>query len=377
MSAISSPILSLKNVWVEYGDKVVLEKVDLDIEAGSFVSIVGPSGAGKSSLLRIILGQEQPTRGTIMLDGTPLAPECGPDRGVVFQRYSVFPHLSALRNTMFGLECETAPLIARLFGSARTAATDEAAEMLKAVGLGDSMHLYPAQLSGGMQQRLAIAQALIKRPRILLLDEPFGALDAKVRKELRRWLRRLHDELHVTSVFVTHDQEEALEVADQVVLMNRGKVEQFGTPEAVYNHPATPFVFGFLGNVNLFHGRLEVGDTGGLLHTGEAVLPVVGSGHETAGDAVAYVRPHDLEVERYAPGTDGIAVTLRRALTLGPVAQLELEREDNQDVIEVALPLERFRHQGFREGELLAVRPRQLRVFNRSQTNAGQQGTAK
>ncbi|MNX76658.1 Sulfate/thiosulfate import ATP-binding protein CysA [compost metagenome] len=204
---------------------------------------------------------------------------------------------------------------------------------------------------------------------MLLLDEPFGALDAKVRKELRRWLRRLHDELHVTSVFVTHDQEEALEVADQVVLMNRGHVEQSGTPEAVYNHPATPFVFGFLGNVNLFHGRLEVGDTGGLLHTGEAILPVVGSGHETAGDAVAYVRPHDLDVERYAPGTDGIAVTLRRALTLGPVAQLELEREDNQDVIEVALPLERFRHAGFREGELLAVRPRQLRVFTAGTRN--------
>ena len=224
---------------------------------------------------------------------------------------------------------------------------------------------------------MALARALAVDPKVLLLDEPFGALDAKVRKELRRWLRRLHDELHVTSVFVTHDQEEALEVADQVVLMNRGSVEQFGTPEAVYNHPATPFVFGFLGNVNLFHGRLEVGDSGGLLHTGEAVLPVVGSGHETAGDAVAYVRPHDLELERYAPGTDGIAVTLRRALTLGPVAQLELEREDNQDVIEVALPLERFRHQGFREGELLAVRPRQLRVFNRNQTTTQDQGAAR
>jgi len=197
-----------------------------------------------------------------------------------------------------------------------------------------------------------------------------------VRKELRRWLRRLHDDLHVTSVFVTHDQEEALEVADQVVLMNRGSVEQFGTPEAVYNHPATPFVFGFLGNVNLFHGRLEVGDSGGLLHTGEAVLPVVGSGHETEGDAVAYVRPHDLDLERYAPGTDGIAVTLRRALTLGPVAQLELEREDNQDVIEVALPLERFRHHGFKEGELLAVRPRQLRVFNQGRTTQ-EQGAAR
>jgi sulfate transport system ATP-binding protein len=200
-----------------------------------------------------------------------------------------------------------------------------------------------------------------------LLDEPFGALDAKVRKELRRWLRRLHDELHVTSVFVTHDQEEALEVADQVVLMNRGHVEQAGTPSAVYDHPATPFVFGFLGNVNLFHGRLEIGETGGLLHTGGAVLPVTGHGNETEGDAVAYVRPHDLDLERYSPGAEGIAVTLRRALTLGPIAQLELEREDTQDVIEVSLPLDRFRHAGFREGEMLAVRPRRLRVFNQTQ----------
>ena len=157
-----SPLLSLRNVWVEYGDKIVLEKVSIDIEAGSFVSIVGPSGAGKSSLLRLILGQEAPTQGVILLDGTPLTPECGPDRGVVFQRYSVFPHLSVLRNTMFGIECEKAPLSARLFGKARRAAEAEAAEMLDAVGLGDVLHIHPAQMSGGMQQRLAIAQALVK-----------------------------------------------------------------------------------------------------------------------------------------------------------------------------------------------------------------------
>ncbi|MGC4253033.1 MAG: ATP-binding cassette domain-containing protein, partial [Sphingobium sp.] len=178
-----SALLSLRDIWVEYGDKIVLERVNIDIEAGSFVSIIGPSGAGKSSLLRVVLGQEAPTRGTILLDGAPLAPECGPDRGVVFQRYSVFPHLSALRNTLFGLECEKAPLIARLFGEARRAATAEATAMLEAVGLGDAMHLYPAQMSGGMQQRLAIAQALVKRPRILLLDEPFGALDPGIRAD--------------------------------------------------------------------------------------------------------------------------------------------------------------------------------------------------
>jgi len=216
-----SPLLTLRNVWVEYGDKVVLERVNLDIEAGSFVSIIGPSGAGKSSLLRVVLGQEVPTRGTILLDGEPLTPECGPDRGVVFQRYSVFPHLTALRNTVFGLECEQAPLLARLFGARRRAAIAEAEEMLNAVGLGDSLHLYPAQMSGGMQQRLAIAQALIKRPRILLLDEPFGALDAFTREELWCILRDLWTEQQFNVILVTHDLRESVFLADTVYVMSK------------------------------------------------------------------------------------------------------------------------------------------------------------
>ncbi|MET0137240.1 MAG: ATP-binding cassette domain-containing protein, partial [Sphingobium sp.] len=193
-----SALLNLRDIWVEYGDKIVLEKVSLDVEAGSFVSIIGPSGAGKSSLLRVVLGQEVATRGAILLDGTPLTPECGPDRGVVFQRYSVFPHLSALRNTVLGLECAQAPFSARLFGSARRVAVEEATEMLTAVGLGDSLHLYPAQMSGGMQQRLAIAQALIKRPRILLLDEPFGALDPGIRADMHRLITKLWRDYSLT-----------------------------------------------------------------------------------------------------------------------------------------------------------------------------------
>lgn len=235
MSAPSSPILSLQNVWVEYGDKIVLEKVDLDIEAGSFVSIIGPSGAGKSSLLRIILGQERPTRGSILLDGEPLAPECGPDRGVVFQRYSVFPHLSALGNTVFGLECEQAPLSARLFGSARRAATAEAAEMLKAVGLGDSMHQYPAQLSGGMQQRLAIAQALIKRPRILLLDEPFGALDPGIRADMHLLIKQLWRDYALTIIMVTHDIREAFTLGTRVLALDKRRHD----PHAPHRFGAT------------------------------------------------------------------------------------------------------------------------------------------
>lgn len=236
-----STLLSFRDVWVEYGDRIVIEKLDLDIEAGSFVSIVGPSGAGKSSFLRLILGQEAPTRGSILLDGTPLAPECGPDRGVVFQRYSVFPHLSALRNTILGMECAQAPLMGRLFGASRRAAEEEATAMLKAVGLGDSLHLYPAQMSGGMQQRLAIAQALIKRPRVLLLDEPFGALDPGIRADMHALIRHLWREYALTIVMVTHDIREAFTLGTRVLALDKRRHDphaphRFGAT-AVYDIP--------------------------------------------------------------------------------------------------------------------------------------------
>ena len=236
-----STLLSLRDVWVEYGDKVVLERVNLDIEEGSFVSIIGPSGAGKSSLLRIVLGQEAPTRGEILLDGMPLRPECGPDRGVVFQRYSVFPHLSVLRNTMFGIECEQAPFAARLFGARKRAAATEAEEMLRAVGLGDSLHLYPAQMSGGMQQRLAIAQALLKRPRILLLDEPFGALDPGIRADMHTLTTKLWREYSLTVIMVTHDIREAFSLGTRVLTLDKRRHDphaphRFGAT-AVYDLP--------------------------------------------------------------------------------------------------------------------------------------------
>jgi len=235
LSTPPTPILSLRDLWVEYGDKIVLEKIDLDIEAGAFVSIIGPSGAGKSSLLRVILGQERPSRGSILLDGKPLSPECGPDRGVVFQRYSVFPHLTALRNTMFGLECEQAPLMTRLFGDARNDASARAAKMLDAVGLGDSMDIYPAQMSGGMQQRLAIAQALIKRPRILLLDEPFGALDPGIRADMHELIRRLWRDYSLTIIMVTHDLREAFSLGTRVLALDKRRHD----PHAPHRFGAT------------------------------------------------------------------------------------------------------------------------------------------
>ena len=214
-------LLSLKNLWVEYGDKVVLERISLDIDEGAFVSIIGPSGAGKSSLLRVILGQEKPTRGRISLDGAALPPECGPDRGVVFQRYSVFPHLTVVGNTLLGLEFAAAPFTARLFGSARRTAIAEAEAMLESVGLADAKDLYPAQMSGGMQQRLAIAQALIKRPRILLLDEPFGALDPGIRSDMHVLITRLWREHGLTVIMVTHDIKEAFALGTRVLTLDK------------------------------------------------------------------------------------------------------------------------------------------------------------
>ena len=231
----AAPILSLQNVWDEYGDKIVLEKVDLDIQPGSFVSIVGPSGAGKSSLLRVILGQERPTRGVIELDGQPLAPECGPDRGVVFQRYSVFPHLNVLDNVAIGLELPASPLLGRLFGGRKREARQQAQHMLEKVGLGHALDNYPAQLSGGMQQRLAIAQALIKRPRILLLDEPFGALDPGIRADMHALIQQLWSDYALTIIMVTHDIREAFTLGTRVLALDKRRHD----PHAPHRFGAT------------------------------------------------------------------------------------------------------------------------------------------
>ena len=236
-----STLLAFDNVWLEYGDKVVLERVALGIADHSFVSIVGPSGAGKSSFLRLALGQEAPSRGRILLDGKRLPAECGPDRGVVFQRYSVFPHLTALRNVMFARECAGAPFAARLFGAARRAAAEEAEAMLAEVGLADARHVYPAQLSGGMQQRLAIAQALIARPRVLLLDEPFGALDPGIRQDMHRLILRLWREHELTVLMVTHDIGEAFKLGTRVLAFDKPRIDphaphRFGAT-AVYDLP--------------------------------------------------------------------------------------------------------------------------------------------
>jgi sulfate transport system ATP-binding protein len=229
---------------------------------------------------------------------------------------------------------------------------------------------YPSQLSGGQRQRIALARALAVEPKVLLLDEPFGALDAKVRKELRRWLRRLHDELHVTSIFVTHDQEEALEVADRVVLMNAGNIEQVGSPQEVWDHPASPFVYGFLGDVNLFHGRAHEGEV--QVHGVRIDSPEHGDAQDAK--ALAYVRPHDFDITRYVAADgqrpQGIVAVIGRAIVVGPTARMELEpRDSNPDnpgtgsIIEAQIPAQQFREMGLREGDMVVASPRRARVF--------------
>ncbi len=213
--------IKIDNVWKEYGDQIVLEDISLHIESRAFVALVGPSGCGKTTFLRMLLGQESPTRGSILLDGQPLSPEPGADRGVVFQRYSVFPHLTVLGNVLIGKELAASPLTGKLFGKSRSAAIDEARAMIADVGLAGTEGKYPSQLSGGMQQRLALAQALLMRPKVLLLDEPFGALDPGIRAEIHQLMKRLWNETPMTVVMVTHDMREAFTLATRVVAFER------------------------------------------------------------------------------------------------------------------------------------------------------------
>src|SRR6476620_454658 len=284
--------IEIKNVSKCFGDFHALRDVSLDIASGELLALLGPSGCGKTTLLRIIAGLETADAGSILFSGEDTTDVHVRERqvGFVFQHYALFRHMTVFENVAFGLRVKP-----RSERPSEEQIRKKVHELLGLVQLDWLADRFPSQLSGGQRQRIALARALAVEPKVLLLDEPFGALDAKVRKELRRWLRRLHDDLHVTSIFVTHDQEEALEVADQVVLMNKGKVEQLGSPDTVYNHPASPFVYGFLGNVNLFHGRVHEG----VLATGDVELAAPQHAGVQDSEGIGYVRPHDLEVERY------------------------------------------------------------------------------
>jgi sulfate/thiosulfate transport system ATP-binding protein len=313
--------------------------------------LLGPSGSGKTTLLRVIAGLETSNSGTVLFEGEDATERNVRDRavGFVFQHYALFRHMTVFENIAFGLRVRP-----RASRPADAEINRRVRDLLELVQLDFMSDRRPSELSGGQRQRVALARALAVEPKVLLLDEPFGALDAKVRKELRRWLRRLHDNIHLTSVFVTHDQEEALELADRVVIMNHGRIEQEGTSDEVVEHPATPFVMNFLGTVNIFHGRIE---------NGRGVFGGLALEAEGEGPAAAYARPHEFDVSRTE--TEGaLAAVVSQINAFGAVVKLELTSGEGEgDLIQVELAREQFERLALRSGDQLFVKPRRMRVF--------------
>jgi sulfate transport system ATP-binding protein len=348
--------IQIRNLTKKFGSFSALQNVSLDIHSGELVALLGPSGSGKTTLLRVIAGLEAPDGGSVFFRGEDASRRDVRDRGVgfVFQHYALFRHMTVFENVAFGLRVQPRNVRPR-----EPEIRARVLELLHLVQLDWLADRYPAQLSGGQRQRIALARALAVKPNVLLLDEPFGALDAKVRKELRRWLRRLHDDIHITSIFVTHDQDEALEVADRVVVMNEGAIEQVGTPEEVYDHPATPFVYSFLGDVNLFHGRLEAGRV--RIGDHEVEAPEWSESPDSA--ALAYVRTHEVDLAPTAEGAPAMGATVRRVRRLGSVVRLELDREEDGKIIEAELTRSRYEELALLKGDRVFVSPRRARVF--------------
>ncbi len=348
--------IQIHNVSKNFGTFQALTDISLEIPNGKLVALLGPSGSGKTTLLRVIAGLESADEGEILFDGKDLTDVHVGNRevGFVFQHYALFKHMTVFENIAFGLKVKRRK--DRLSSSAIKERVNELLNLVKLEGFAGR---YPSQLSGGQRQRVALARALAVQPRILLLDEPFGALDAKVRKELRRWLRKLHDEVHITSIFVTHDQEEALDVADQIIVMNQGKVEQLGTPDEVYDHPVSPFVYDFLGNVNLFHGRLNHG----RFALGSAEIEAPEHLHVKETEAVGYVRPHQLAIEKVKKNNDVIAAKVTYTHAVGPVVYVEMKMVDTKEFVEAEISKEESRELKLQIGEEVYVRPKEVRVF--------------
>lgn len=347
--------IQVQNVSKRFGSFQALSDISIDIESGELIALLGPSGSGKTTLLRILAGLEGLDEGAILFDGENITGVSPKERkiGFVFQHYALFRHMTVFDNVAYGLKVRP-----RKERPSKAEIAKKVNELLSLVKLDNLADRYPSQLSGGQRQRVALARALAVEPKVLLLDEPFGALDAKVRKELRRWLRKLHNKFHVTSIFVTHDQEEALDVANRIIVMNNGKIEQIGTPDEVYENPKSPFVYDFLGNVNLFRGRLHNGKlTQGQF---EIDVPTYLDSHE---EAVGYVRPHDIHIEKVQTSNDTVAATIVHIHLLGPVVQIELKRDDIDEYLEAEVTKEHFNQLGIKKGDIVYIRPKQLKVF--------------
>jgi sulfate transport system ATP-binding protein len=328
----------VENVSKQFGNFQAVDRVSLEIKSGSLVALLGPSGSGKSTLLRLIAGLEMPDSGKIILTGKDATNQSVQERniGFVFQHYALFKHMTVRQNVAFGME------IRKLPKAKVKARVEQLLELVQLSGLGDR---YPSQLSGGQRQRVALARALAAEPNVLLLDEPFGALDAKVRKDLRAWLRRLHDEVHVTTVFVTHDQEEAMEVSDEIVVMNKGRVEQVGTPAEIYDHPATAFVMSFIGPVNVLPSTSNIFQNNGF----DSAHPEM------------FLRPQDVIIETSPNGTT-VAARVSRLIHLGWEIQAELTLDDGQ-VVTAHLTRDRFDELNLEPRQKVYVKPKDAKSF--------------
>ena len=344
--------IAVQNLVKQFGAFTALKGISLEVQSGELLALLGPSGCGKTTLLRILAGLEFADAGFIKFDGEDATHQNVRARrvGFVFQHYALFRHMSVFENIAFGLRVRPRPV-----RPSKQAIQEKVQELLRLVKMEELAQRYPTQLSGGQRQRVALARALAVEPRVLLLDEPFGALDAKVRQELRRWLRRLHDEIHITSVFVTHDQEEALEVADRVVVMNAGRIEQVGASDEVYHHPATPFVYNFLGNVNLFRGRIE----GEKIYIGEMAMALPEGAQHDAATATVYVRPHLLDLDYYPSHQNHFRARVKHINAAGPQVKIELLAEQG-DLLHVEISQERFRVLGLQREVDVFVRPKQI-----------------
>jgi sulfate transport system ATP-binding protein len=349
--------IEVRNITKSFGTFNALRDVSLKVNDGELLALLGPSGSGKTTLLRIIAGLEAPDPGSgaiLFQDENVAGRAVGSRRvGFVFQHYALFRHMSVFENVAFGLRVQP-----RKLRPSRAEIRRKVHRLLQLVQLDWLADRYPSQLSGGQRQRVALARALAVEPKVLLLDEPFGALDAKVRLELRQWLRRLHDEIHITSVFVTHDQEEALEVADRVAIMDSGRIEQVGTPEEVFHAPANEFVVNFLGNVNVFKGRVE----GGKAFLGTLEMDYAADGDDRSRSARGFVRPYELDLEMHANGRPCFPATIKHVNAGGPNARVYVEAGSGELVC-VEISHERYRTLHLDPGQGIFVSPREIKVF--------------
>jgi sulfate transport system ATP-binding protein len=344
--------ISVSHVTKRFGDFLALDDLSLEVPGGALLALLGPSGSGKTTLLRIIAGLEVADSGVVRYSDEDVTEARVRDRnvGFVFQHYALFRHMSVFENIAFGLRVRHWP---------KPRVNERVHELLRLIQLEGLERSLPSQLSGGQRQRVALARALAVQPKVLLLDEPFGALDAKVRQELRQWLRRLHEEIHVTSVFVTHDQEEAFEVADRVVIMNKGRIEQAGTPQEIFEQPANPFVMDFLGNVNVFHGSVQGGRA--TLGSLDVEYPEYADAESRA--ATAFVRSHELDIRRVRNGRPALKANVVHINPARPVVKIRLHAEEFGLWLNVDLGWERYAELKLRAGDSVYVSPRRMRVF--------------